>query len=434
MQKKKAVIMDKLSIGIFLGIIFAISPSPILAGEMTSSINLAQERAFAHSPRIKAAKAKLEASASEAQQAGAWLNPEFSFEMENFSGSGQFSGTNLAEYTYALSQKLEIGGKRSARSDIALRRLKAAQADYAAAKRTLKRDVEAAYMMATAARQNLLLAREQEELAKTVLKAVSSRVEAAREPEIQLRKAEVAYATASLRRQKANRDVQSSRTALAALWAASTLEGELEQKPFFAVTEPEPLSVYLAHIKNAPQMIRYQHLQEAENSKVSYEKAQNVPDPTVNLGLREFRESDEQALVAGISFPLPIFNQNKGNIKKAVSDLSRAEHETAEAKLVLEQQLRESWQTWQQAAQEATNLKGSIIPSAQQAFSLARTGYDKGRFPYLEVLDAQRTLYDARAQYHDALLRLHIGRSDVVALATPLQNKTKIGEQANDEN
>jgi cobalt-zinc-cadmium efflux system outer membrane protein len=125
-----------------------------------------------------------------------------------------------------------------------------------------------------------------------------------------------------------------------------------------------------------------------------------------------------------------VFNRNAGNIRRALSEVTAVEQRQQQARLMLTQQLRESWQAWQQGAKEATRLQAAIIPAAEEAFSLAREGYDKGRFPYLEVLDAQRTLFEARAQYQNALLRMHTARAEVTALA---QNTTKELKEENNE-
>jgi len=332
-----------------------------------------------------------------------------------------------------LAQKLEIGGKRSARSDAALKRLKAAQADYAVAERQVKKDVTIAYMKAVAAAQNLKLAEEQEDLAQTVLNTVKKRVEAAREPEIQQRKAEVAYATASLKRQQVAREAQLARTALATLWGESLFRDTLHIDSFFKPVTPEDYQFYELQLAEAPQLQRYQSLVRAQKSEANFERAQNVPDPTFRLGVKDFNENGEQALVAGLSFPLPVFNRNGGNIRKALSEVTAVEQQEHQARLLLTQQLSENWQTWQQAAQEAERLQASIIPSAEEAFKLAREGYDKGRFPYLEVLDAQRTLFDARAQYHDALIRMHTARAEVMAITPDTQSpSTELKEQNNE--
>lgn len=413
-------------------------PSLSMAEENPAILDLATayQKATRNSPSLKEEQARLEASAGEAQQASAWLNPEFEFEMENFGGSGQFSGTDVAEYTYALAQKLEIGGKRSARSDAALKRLSAAQADYAVAERMLRQNVTTAYMTAVAAAQNLKLAEEQEELAQAVLNTVTKRVKAAREPEIQQRKAEVAYATATLKRQQAAREARLTRTALATLWGDSALNESLQTDSYFTLVIPEDYPFYELQLSDTPQLQRYQALVKAQKAEADFEKAQNVPDPTFRFGVKDFNENGEQALIAGLSFPLPVFNQNGGNIRKALGEVAAIEQQEHQARLKLTQDLSESWQTWQQSSQEAERLQASIIPSAKEAFRLAREGYDKGRFPYLDVLDAQRTLFEARAQYHDVLLRMHTARAHVIAIApntkTTSQESIETKEQDNE--
>ncbi|MNH31019.1 Cobalt-zinc-cadmium resistance protein CzcC precursor [compost metagenome] len=44
----------------------------------------------------------------------------------------------------------------------------------------------------------------------------------------------------------------------------------------------------------------------------------------------------------------------------------------------------------------------AILPSAQQALDAATRGFERGKFAFLDVLDAQRTLVAARLQYLQA--------------------------------
>ena len=93
-----------------------------------------------------------------------------------------------------------------------------------------------------------------------------------------------------------------------------------------------------------------------------------------------------------------------------------------QAKLSLEQSLIEEWRNWQISYQTADKLRNKILPTAQKAFRVAKSGYEKGKFPYLEVLDAQRTLFDARARYHTALKQYHIARANIELITTPINN------------
>jgi cobalt-zinc-cadmium efflux system outer membrane protein len=48
-----------------------------------------------------------------------------------------------------------------------------------------------------------------------------------------------------------------------------------------------------------------------------------------------------------------------------------------------------------------------VIPGAQSAFDAENEGYREGKFGYLDVLDAQRTLFDVKGQYIEALKGYH---------------------------
>jgi len=54
-----------------------------------------------------------------------------------------------------------------------------------------------------------------------------------------------------------------------------------------------------------------------------------------------------------------------------------------------------------------SSLEKDVIPQAAKALSLARDGYGRGAFSYLDVLDAQRALSDARLQRVEALKSYH---------------------------
>ena len=66
----------------------------------------------ANAPRLAEAAAGVRQAEGLARQAGARPNPTVGMEIENFSGSGVYSGANNAETTFSLSQPLEVGGKR----------------------------------------------------------------------------------------------------------------------------------------------------------------------------------------------------------------------------------------------------------------------------------------------------------------------------------
>ena len=382
----------------------------------TVTLDDAIQKALDASPRLKSAQAGLDAAKGAEDQAGAWLNPELGFEVENIAGGGQFSGTNSAEYTYGLSQTVEIGGKRSARQGAAQAMRESAQTGVMAERLNLERDIHIAYSGVLAEAEALKLAIDQEKLAKGVLATVSKRVNAAAEPEIQRSKAEVAYTTSVIARQQEERQLKVAKEKLARLWGASKLDVSLDHSHFFDLQPPGAFQNYREKLDGIPDMQRLAYMKAQKESLLDLERAQAVPDPSFSLGVRDFRESGDQALLFGVSLPIPVFNQNSGNVAKARAEVTQAESDGRQAELMLEQELTENWQEWNTAFSEADQMQATLLPAAEKAFRLARSGYEKGKFPYLEVLDAQRTLFNARAQYHNSLKRYHSARANVERL------------------
>ena len=376
------------------------------------------QNALDHSPRLKSAAAGVEAAKGVENQEGYLPNPEIEFEAGNVVGSGHFGGTDSGEFTYSLTQTVEIGGKRSARRDAAKAARRAAGATLMAERSNIRRDVRIAYCDALAKDEAVKLAVEQEQLANEVLDTVSEQVKAATEPEIQLSKAEVAYAASVIARERKEHELKIARGKLARLLGVSALNNSLDHAHFFELEAPGSIENYRANLDRIPDMQRFSHIKTEKESLLDLERARAIPDPNFSLGVRDFKGSDDHAFVFSVSLPIPVFDRNSGNVARARAEVARTASDARQTRLILEQQLAESWERWSTYYSKARRLRRELLPSAEKAFELARVGFAEGRSSYHEVLDAQRTLFDARSQYYDSLRRYHVARANVERLAT----------------
>jgi len=65
---------------------------------------------------------------------------------------------------------------------------------------------------------------------------------------------------------------------------------------------------------------------------------------------------------------------------------------------------------------EAELLRSDVLPGARSAYDAATIGFENGKFSFLEVLDAQRTLFSAKSQYLAALANFHRALSELEGL------------------
>lgn len=75
--------------------------------------------------------------------------------------------------------------------------------------------------------------------------------------------------------------------------------------------------------------------------------------------------------------------------------------------------LEAAYDQWMTAYRESQSFKEIILSSAKLAFEAAQEEFNKGKNDYLELLDAQRTLFEVQEQYLDALVDYHQRKSDV---------------------
>ena len=68
------------------------------------------------------------------------------------------------------------------------------------------------------------------------------------------------------------------------------------------------------------------------------------------------------------------------------------------------------------AHDEVTALRSAVLPGSQETFDAVSEGYRLGKFGYLDVLDAQRTLIGAGSQYLRALSDYHKAIANVERL------------------
>lgn len=384
-----------------LGALFAIL---ILAGGAraqaveTLTLNEALRRAETGSPEITAAEASVRAAEGRARQAGLSPNPEASLEIENALGSGPYSGFDNAEATFAVGQTVELGGKRRARVDAARAEVAAARARLAIAHANLAAEVRAAYADLIAAKERLALADAAVERAGDLARIAAKLVEEGREPPLRAYRALTAAGEAAAERDAARGELSAAQRALAALLGEAGSEFDAAEgwpalaPPATAALDPtETLDVKLAELELA-----------VARAQVDVERTGRVPDITVEAGVRQFRATDDTALVGSVSMPIPIRNRNQGSIAAAQAEATAAEARRNAALIQSTRRLRDAQSAFAAAETRLKTLRDFTVPQAEEAVRLARLGYAEGEFALLEVLDADQALAEARRNLIEA--------------------------------
>lgn len=342
-------------------------------------------RASASSPVLVAAQADVSAAEGRAQQAGLRPNPELDFSAENVGGSGDFSGLQGAETTLSIGQRVELGGKRTSRRDVAEAEVRLARLRFRETQADIEQGVRIAYAEAWAAGRRLDLARDQFLRAENLQEIATTLVEAGREPPLRAIRARSVALEAVGKVRAAEADYEAAQRALAALWGGTGELPEpvsLDEPPMVVAIDPsDALDVVIAEAEVAVSV-----------AVVARERNAATPDLTVSVGARHLAGSDDTALVFGASMPIGLFDRNQGNIAAANAERTGAEARRNAALAAWIRQDRDARASLRTAEARLTFLESRAEPESVEAVRIAREGFAAGRFTLLDVLDAEEAL------------------------------------------
>lgn len=341
-------------------------------------------------PRLIGPLAEAQAAEAMIEQARLRPLPEASLEVENFGGSGDLRGFRGSEYTLSLSQQLELGGKRSARIRSATAEAGVARLRERLSRAQLGLAVRERYVSAVAREAEVELAANIVERKRELARIAGVLVDVGREPPLRAMRAEADLAEAEADWKAATAASLSARMALTSLWqgsASDTVPATFPPiaAPYELVEEYDGLPTAIAAAQS-----------EAALAEVERERSLARLDPTVSAGLRHSAETDSQAIVVGVSVPLPVSNPNRGNIAaaRARSNAARAATEVAEADF--RQDVVKARAEYVAAQAKTETLEAESLPRAEEALRLVRIGYRNGKFPLIEVLSAGEARDDIR--------------------------------------
>jgi cobalt-zinc-cadmium efflux system outer membrane protein len=199
---------------------------------------------------------------------------------------------------------------------------------------------------------------------------------------------------------------------LAATWGAKVAGFDSVAGEFDKIS-PVPAGAKLSLLVGYnPDVARWDAEMERSRASLELEKARAVSDVTLTGGLQHFSETDESAAVFSLSIPLAVSDRNQGGIRRATYLLARAEQRSKAAEIKALAEIGEAAQRLAGAYAEATALKNDVLPGAQSSFDAVSEGYRDGKFDYLQVLDAQRTLFETRGRYLESLAAYHKAKAD----------------------
>ena len=383
---------------------FAESTQPVLQSSLSTvqiTLRDALNLALSANPEIAVAMREREAIEGLKTQAATRPNPSLSTSIQD-------TRSAYRQTFLQLNQEIELGDKRQARMNAADIFAQKTEAELDSKKAEIHANVIAAFYAVLIAQERLSLAQSSRDIAESARDAASKRVKAGKSSPVEETKSNIAASSAKIEWNQAQAQLSSSRARLASLWGGhlpilANVEGDVTVVPEILKSGEVSQS-----LENAPAIKLAKIEIDSRSALTKIERSKATPNITVSAGVMNNQELGglNQALL-GLSIPIPVFDGNQGHVQEAVSREYKAQDELAALKNQLEVNLSSQLQRLGAAKQAAESIRTDILPSAQSAFDAANKGFSAGKFNFLEVLDAQRTLVQTKSQYISALSEAH---------------------------
>lgn len=383
----------------------SVNPGAAQPGALT--LEQALSLALGRHPDVLAARSEVLAAEAARLSAGARPAPTVEFGQED-------TRPETRSTTLQLARPFELGGKRKARLDVAERGHEAALARQSLRRTQLRAEVVAAFVDALVAQERLRLAEAALDIARSGSDAASRRVAAGKVSPIEETRARVALAGVRAEQAQARGELAA---ALRGLRALLGLPDPIE-RVVGDIVLPSAMSqqALLERVTRAPALRVAQLDAERLAAIARLERTRRVPDVTVGVGARRNGELGRTQALLTVSIPIPVADAWRGAELEALRRQDQARFEAEAAELRLRADASRAHERLQAALSEARTLSEEVLPDAQGAFDATVKGYELGKFGFLDVLDAQRTLLLSRTQSLRAIAQAHTAAAEIERL------------------
>ena len=349
-------------------------------------------------PMLLAGDYQAQAAAARIRLAQQSTPVQVKLELENFAGSGQFSGDDLLEATLSLGKVLELGNKAGLRGEIARNEATLLGNEKDAERLDLLAEAARRFIHVVVDQERLKIARDKLVLAKRTAAIVGERVSVGKSPDTERRRVRIAVARAEMELEHAEHELATSRLKLATQWGHTEANFSSAKASLSALDPVGSFEELAQLLERNPDLTRYASEQRLAESRLRLAQSRRKMNVEFSGGIRYFNITDDSALVLSASIPLGSASRATPGIESA--RLSSDQHPLLyqQRQLKLHASLYEIYQELSHAFSASRTLREQVVPEAELALRDYEKGYRSGRYSLLELSDAQKTLLDARLE------------------------------------
>lgn len=392
----------------------------------TLSLADAKQIAIERNWDLLAAKSGIDAATAQLLVAKEFPNPTFSYSTakigsrENSTPTGNGLWSRNYDTIFAINQLIEIGGKRHDRKTSAQAGVTGAKARFYDARRLLDQGVTKAYVAALLAGENARTLNESAGMLRHETEIAQARLKAGDLSDSDEKQIENNADIFALQAKSAEAAAVQARIAVEILLGVEQPKGNwipAETLAQMAVTAPPSNESKTNAIR--PDVLAAEADLNQSKSDLKLQKAMRIPDPTFSFLVEHNPPGGgppEDTVGIGVSFPLPLWNWNRGEIKSAEATVDKNAFVLAKAKAQAAADIANAQSEFQEASERLARYQKQILPKSQKVRESVAFAYEKGGASLVDLLEAERADNDARLATAQAMSDTASASADLKAV------------------
>jgi len=410
-------------------------------GARVLSLAQAKEVAFQRNWDLLAAKSGVDAATAQLLIAKEFPNPTASLSIAKIgTHAGSTSmGNGIGDRNYdsiaAVSQLMEIAGKRKNRQAAGRADVIGAKARFYDAKRTLDQGVTKAYIAALLAGENVRILNQSSALLLREAAIAAERNKAGDLSDSDMKQIQINAEQYELQAKSAEAAAVQARIGVEILMGERAPKGDwtpAESLDRLVADWTPPLPGTNSQAAR-PDVLAAEADLRGGKAQLQLQRALRIPDPTLTIGVEHNPPGNGppvDTFLMGLSFPLPLWNLNRGNIQAAQAGVAQFEQALGKARTQAMADIASAQVEYDEASARWTRYRDVTAPKSAQVLKSVQFAYDKGGAALLALLDAERTDNDIRLATVQAMSDTTSAIADLVAarnvlLETELMERDK---------
>jgi len=368
----------------------------------------------AQNPTLHAAELQAESMSFREQQASALPYPTFGVSYQPLP-IHTARGTQRSQWR--IEQAIPFPGKTGLRGDVARLTATRAYSDAERVQLDLVLDLESSYSQAYHLQEELGLMDEFAADLDRFKEAAAVEYELGRGHQQAVLRAQLERTSLEIRSIRLQTDLRSALERLALLTNDLGLPSRAARlAPPSLLTDSDasdPLDVVLQRRPDVQSLETTRTLADARQRLAGKE---SLPDFAVHVAYFDIAAKapptgadGRDALAVGASVRIPLWGgERKGRRGEAQLEMKRAESELEALRSAVETEIRDLRQQVAGETRRIELLQGTLIPQAETTLEATLAGYTNGNVGFLDLLDAERMLFELRSEENSARRRLNV--------------------------